>query len=317
MYGLVNRPSLQSRFPRTFVVLASNDGSSWNVIDNQRLTSNPDLGTQNEVRYSTSTNQTPYFYYRLVIMANFYDCCVHLINWNLYTYNSVSIVNQNLVVSGNNNTMGNNNVLGSVNAVGNITSKGVISSGKEGFGSAQLNVGGTTVPGYISFFDKNNIRAGYVGWGDGPNLLLQTEGAGYSGYKVTGNLTVSGNQTVNSPAFFGSTAAVSDLSTAGSVNIKNTNAINPLYTHFNYTDGNNYIRGNKTIFSNPICIGNTCLAESDFQKVLQLSSGFHLHTFNNFTDTGTNVTLYTNNSTLQSGYSPGSNNMNDIYFKLS
>jgi hypothetical protein len=62
-----------------------------------------------------------------------------------------------------------------------------------GVGSAQLNPGDATNPGYLALYNPAGTRVGYVGWQvGGPRLQLQSEN-GYIGWSVNGDLQVSSN----------------------------------------------------------------------------------------------------------------------------
>ena len=102
-----------------------------------------------------------------------------------------------------------------VNGTLNVTSGILVSSSNNAsYGSIKLNTNNTVNPGYLEFFKPGNVRVGYVEYQDGVDinyLVLETEN-GYSGYKVTNNLIVSGNTTLNG-----------NLSVGGSINLKNIN----------------------------------------------------------------------------------------------
>ena len=87
-----------------------------------------------------------------------------------------------------------------VNGTLNVTCGILVSSSNNAsYGSIKLNTNNTVNPGYLEFFKPGNVRVGYVEYQDGVDinyLVLETEN-GYSGYKVTNNLIVSGNTTLN------------------------------------------------------------------------------------------------------------------------
>lgn len=77
-----------------------------------------------------------------------------------------------------------------------VTNVGVCGTGKSGSGNSYCSAGDATHPGFVQFTTAAGAAAGFIGFSDGgANITISAQGA-FTGYSVSGNLSVSGTTTL-------------------------------------------------------------------------------------------------------------------------
>jgi hypothetical protein len=114
---------------------------------------------------------------------------------------------------------------GSVAVKGGLQAAGVTSRDPlAATGYSSLNLGDATNAGYVAFFKANGVRAGYVGYG-ATTLNMNAEN-GYTGWSMTGTLSVTGAFSAGGAFSITGAATVGSLTSNGAINATNGMAIN-------------------------------------------------------------------------------------------
>ncbi len=108
---------------------------------------------------------------------------------NINAVGTTHTIGSAITVNGTNVTVG-----------GTINTPGSISSNNGSVLSVSLNPSGNSNPGYLALFNSSGTRVGYVGWAIGNTLELNS-GNGFTGWTVTGTLTVTGELSKGSGSF--------------------------------------------------------------------------------------------------------------------
>jgi hypothetical protein len=90
-FDIQNRSGDIKRYPKIFTIAGSNDGTTWNNITTVSLTDNPDTGNSNINNYLTSSNNTEYLYFRLIVQNLFTGNVVNLNSIRLNGYENGKI----------------------------------------------------------------------------------------------------------------------------------------------------------------------------------------------------------------------------------
>jgi hypothetical protein len=100
-YSILGRTGLTLRSPNTFVLLGSNNGSTWTLVDSE---TNITAWSDGVFNTFTPNSSTSYSYYRLVINKNSGGTNIDITTWNLYTsyltLTSGNITGGNLAING-------------------------------------------------------------------------------------------------------------------------------------------------------------------------------------------------------------------------
>jgi len=219
-YTLQSRPLWLARYPASWIIVGSNDGTNWLLLDTQ-------TGTSGWGTYTLTQVAASYTYYRL-IMTQISSAAAYYINMNGFTLNNGSPIfgssaNYTVVASGNYNVLQLNGT-----TVCTTTWSWPNTVNSLGIGADPVNQYATYQPGWLPTPDGYKIANYFLGFGVtgfGPQYEYNSSGIAVQGTSTTINTTVLGNTNMsgmlclmgNSRVGIGSTVPQYALDVAGTV----------------------------------------------------------------------------------------------------